>query len=129
MSDFNSCEFGAITPELIFAAISRGFTSLAVEDYSCGIGCTATSLPQSHARTTPIICGSPADLMELIKQALVMADDGKVALRTATISSEDGADFDECVGCQNGETWYQLASRMFAYDANGDVCVLIALVS
>ena len=126
MSDFNSCGFGAITPELIFRSILRGTTNIAVLEGFCALGCVGTTATR---RSTPFVCTDANDLFSLLQRSLVMADDGKVALRVVTISSENGAAFDECIGCANGEAWYQLAARCFTLDDNGDVALIIGYIT
>ena len=126
-SDFNSCGFGGITPELIFRSVLRGYSPIGGLEPFCGLGIVETTCSRGHI--TPHVCTSENDLYLLIQRSLVMADDGKVAIRSCTSTNNNGLGLASCQSCASGEPWYQMAARLFSLDDNGDVCLLIANIT
>lgn len=115
MSDFNSCEFGAITPELLARSLLSGIDSL----NSCGIRTTvSTSIANQQ---TLYMCSTPTDLFELFRRALIIAPDGKVAIRVLETTSVDGDKLSTCQPCTDAYTLYELLGSLFVQDGNGDV--------
>lgn len=115
MSDFNSCEFGAITPELLVRSLLSGIDSL----NSCGIRTTvSTSIANQQTLYT---CSTPTDFFELFRRALIIAPDGKVAIRVLETTSVDGDGLSTCQSCTDSYTLYELLGSLFVQDGNGDV--------
>ncbi len=122
MADFIDCGIGAITPEILVRALLSGVTAL--PDKTCGI--RAQDVDEAGLTLSKVqACATSYDLFELFKRALVIGYDGKVAIRTITISSNDGAGLETCESCANAFSTEELLSSMFVEDANGVVYMVI----
>lgn len=116
MSDFGTCDFGAITPELVFRSLISGIQNAE----SCGIRIVAVDTSQKTL-STPIACSTPEYFWSLLHQTLMIADDGQVAIRANVVSSANGAGLGTCGDCQDGYLLYQIFASLFSKDANGVV--------
>ena len=86
-SDFGSCGFGAITPELILrslVATKGGLNSLRIESYT------------NVTQTSPIHCATKEDFQINLSRALTMAQDGAVALRVNFVVGLGDGGFNDC---------------------------------
>lgn len=116
MSDFGACNFGAISPELIFRTLVSGIQNAG----SCGIrmhGVDTSAL----TLTQPVYCGTPEDFWSLLHQTLIISHDGKVAIRTNFVTALDGAGLDTCGNCGDGYLLHETMSAIFSRDENGVV--------
>lgn len=116
MSDFGSCDFGAISPDLVLRSLLSGITS----GVSCGVRIVEVSVI-GKTISRPIACASHEDVWSLFARSLMMADDGKVAIRAAKTTSADGAGLENCVSCESGFTLWDYASSVFSQDEDGKV--------
>ena len=122
MADFIDCGIGAITPEILVRALLSGVTAL--PDKTCGL--RAQDVDESGLTLSKIeVCATKYDLFELFKRALVIGYDGKAAIRTITISSNDGAGLEDCESCANAFSTEELLSSMFVQDQNGVVYMVV----
>lgn len=118
MSYFNSCGFGAITPELLVRSLLSGIT--ANGDFACGVRTQDVSTTtKTLSKVEP--CATFVDFMALFQRSLIMAYDGKVAIRTTTTSSNEGAGLENCAACANAYTIEELLSSLFIQDEDGVV--------
>jgi len=116
MSDFGTCEFGAITPELVLRSLLSGIQGNA----SCGLRLTVVDVSQKEM-TNLIVCTDIADLWTIFTQTLTIAHDGLVSIRAAIHTSLEGAGLDTCGACQSGYTMAEYAGSMFSKDTDGTV--------
>lgn len=116
MSDFGSCEFGAISPELVLRSLLSGIQG----NKSCGLRLVVVDVSEKEM-TNLGICTDALDLFTVFKQTLVMADDGFVAIRTALHTAADGEGLDHCAACQSGYSMDEYAGSMFSKDTDGNV--------
>lgn len=115
MSDFTTCDFGAITPELLIRSLLSGITGIE----ACGIRMKMYDIVDV---ATPVYqCTTPTDFMELFRKALVIADDGKVAIRVLRTQSLDGAGLSTCQNCVDSFTVYEFLGSLFIADSTGAV--------
>lgn len=118
MSNFTDCDFGAITPDLLLRSLLSGIT--AMPDLTCGI--RAQDVDELGLTLTKVqLCATAYDLFELFKRALMIGYDGKVAIRTITTSSNEGAGLEDCVSCTNAFSTEELLSSLFVKDQNNNV--------
>jgi hypothetical protein len=112
-TDFNACGFGAITPELILRSLIGCVVSndMPVLRSYCGTAVV----------TTPVHCGSWEDFQINLRRALVMANDGYVAIRINYVTSEIGT-----CGCAVASTWWDYFNSLFGEDSEGNVWVNFA---
>ncbi len=116
MSDFTDCGFGAISPELLIRSLLSGINGRP----ACGIRVNDTDTDQTTMYVAES-CGSAEDLMSLFQRALVMADDGHVAIRSTTTTAINGAGLSTCGSCQSGYNVYEYLGSIFCQDASGNV--------
>ena len=124
MSDFNSCGFGAISPELVLRSLLSGIQAID----SCGLRTVDVDTSQMTL-ISPLSCGSAEDLWTLFTRSLVMADDGLVAIRTTTTTSLEGAGLDNCGGCVGAYFWTEIGGAIFVEDENGNVYMNIIKIT
>lgn len=124
MSDFNSCDFGAITPELVLQSLISGITGKP----NCGLRIVDVSLGGAPV-THPATCASINDFWSLILRSLVIATDGKVAIHTITTASMDGAGLENCVECGGTATMQEYGGSLFSEDEAGNVYLNLINVS
>lgn len=116
MSNFNSCDFGAITPELVLRSLLSGITA----KNTCGLRIVTVDV-STLTMSAPTQCATANDLFTLFQRALVMAADGKVALRVASTTSAAGVGLGNCTNCTNSFLMEEFASSAFLQDADGKV--------
>ena len=116
MSDFTDCGFGAISPELLIRSLLSGINGRP----ACGIRVEDTSTT-GQTMYVAETCGSAEDLMSLFQRALVMADDGHVAIRSTTTTAINGAGLSTCGNCASGYNVYEYLGSIFCQDASGNV--------
>ena len=118
MSDFGTCDFGAITPELLLRSLLSGIT--AQPTFACGVRLQPTS---TAGKTLSKVggCASVEDLMTVFRRALIIGYDDKVAIRTTTTTSLEGAGLETCAACQNAYSMEELLSSPFVQDEDGVV--------
>jgi len=121
-TDFDSCGFGAITPDLILSSL---------------IGCvTATGAKRFRIQkytdvvtTTPISCGSKEDFEINLRRALDMGYDGDVVLRVNIIDYFEGqGTFGQC-DCGVPKTVPEMLNSMFGEDNTGKVYLNVANIT
>jgi len=116
MSNFLSCDFGAISPELVVRSLAGGIDALSV----CGV--RTVNVDTSEKTLSKVgTCGSAEDLWTLFRRAMIIADDDMVAIRTTTTSSSNGAGVSNCFSCTNAYTIYEQIGAMFSQDEDGVV--------
>lgn len=110
-SDFDSCGFGAISPELILRSLIGCVDNLA------GTYTQAVLRVELHseAMTSPVHCASFEDFQINLRRCLDMALDGHVTLRVNVFSRS----VDTCGLCANAATWYDYLNSLFGEDENG----------
>lgn len=118
MSDFTSPLFGAITPELLVRSLVSGI--IAQPTFGCGIRLQGVDTSQKTLSKVPV-CATFIDLMTTFQRSLMMAYDGKVAIRTTTTTTLEGASIEECIACGNGYSIEELLSACFVQDEDGVV--------
>jgi hypothetical protein len=89
-SDFNSCGFGAISPEMLVKSLLSGIQAFS----ACGIRTVAVDV-SGKTLSSPHACSTAEDFWNLFLRSLVMADDDKVAIRTTYTASANGAGLDK----------------------------------
>ncbi len=124
MSDFNSCDFGVITPDLVLQSLLSGITGrpacgLRVKDIDTD-GVTMYS-------TQP--CATVSDLFALIQRSLVIADDDNVAIRCTTTTSLEGAGLSTCGDCDSNYQWWEYVGSLFCQDVSGVVYLNIIKIT
>lgn len=124
MSDFGACNFGAITPELVFRSLLSGIQGSG----SCGLRIQAVDTDRLTL-TQPIYCGTPEDFWSLLHQTLMIGTDGKVVIRTNLVESSEGDGLDGCGNCGDGYLLYEAFSAIFCRDENGVVYLNIINVT
>lgn len=118
MSDFTSCEFGVISPELLVRSLISGI--VAQPDSACGIRFQGVDTSLKTLSKVEI-CATFLDLMTIFQRSLIMAYDGNVAIRTTTTTTLEGASIEECAACQNAYSIEELLSSLFVQDEDGVV--------
>ena len=116
MSNFNECDFGAITPELVLKSLLSGIIAFP----ACGIR-TVKSSTQGKTLSSPHNCTTATDLWVLFTRALMIADDGKVAIRTTYTDAIAGAGLGTCGDCDTAFQMEEIAQAIFIEDEDGKV--------
>ena len=118
MSDFGTCNFGAITPELLVRSLLSGIT--AQPTFACGIRFQPVS---TSGKTLSKVesCASLEDLMTIIQRSLMIGYDNAVAIRVNEVSSLEGAGLEVCAACQNAYSIEELLASPFVQDEDGVV--------
>jgi len=79
--------------------------------------------------TYPITCANKDSLEDLFRRALVLADDGYIALRVVNTSYSNGSGLSPAPWCGNPQSLEDILRRCFIYDNNGDVAFNIANIT
>jgi len=121
-TDFGSCGFGAITPDLILSSLigcvtANGQKRLRVQKYT------------NVATLTPVHCGNSEDFNINLRRALDMGYDGDVVLRINIIDYFEGQGTIGQCDCGVAKTVPELLNSLFGEDAQGNVYVNIANIT
>lgn len=79
--------------------------------------------------TYPVACEGKDSLEELFKRAIVVADDGYIALRVVLTDYANGAGLSPAPYCGNPQSLEEMLRRCFIYDSNGDVAFNLANIT
>lgn len=123
-SDFNSCGFGAISPEMLVKSLLSGIQAFS----ACGIRTVAVNV-SGKTLSSPHACSTAEDFWNLFLRSLVMADDDKVAIRTVYTSSANGAGLDTCGNCGDYFTVWETLQAIFIEDEDGLVYLNIVNIT
>ena len=109
-NDFNTCGFGAITFDLIIKALTGCSPNLQ------GTYTQHVLRVEEHSEviTSPIHCANHEDFQITLQRALVVADDGQLALRVNYRISG----VTTC-GCNEAKTEEEILTDFFGEDAQG----------
>lgn len=116
MGTFNSCGFGAISPELIIRSLLNSISG----EPNCGIRVVDVDT-SAMTMTNPFVCGSFEDVFTLFQRSLMLADDNQIAIRSTTTNSVNGANLEVCGNCGDGYGIPEILGSLFSMDENGNV--------
>ena len=80
-------------------------------------------------RGAVIDCNNKAEFEDLFRQAIVVADDGYMALRVIITDFSNGSGLDLYPSCGIVMNWQEIARGAFTYDVNGDVAFNLASIT
>ena len=124
MSDFGSCDFGAITPELMIKSLISGIN----ERPTCGLRVVDVDTSGVTMYST-VPCATAMDLWSLFLRSLTIADDGMVAIRSTTTTANNGSGLSTCGNCADGWSIYEAMGSLFCQDASGTVYMNIVNIT
>ena len=107
----------ALIDDVDTLALSREHTGIRV--VADGVG----TLP-----TTALSCNSKDDFMQLIRQCLCVADDGRMALRTCPVIHNNGTGLNP-MECGTGQDYWQRLAKLFVYTPSGTLALYIASIT
>jgi hypothetical protein len=121
-TDFGSCGFGAITPDLILSSLigcvtATGQKRFRIQEYS------------DVATLTPVHCGNSEDFGINLKRALDIGYDGTVVLRVNIIDYYEGQGTIGQCDCGVAATVPELLNSLFGEDALGNVYFNVANIT
>ena len=129
MADFYTCtsNLSAFTVETLLMALFAEEQNIALAE----TGQYAFRIVEKTAdRDTPVIaCNDKDSLLELFRQAIDLADDGKPALRVVITNRADGAALEDVPNCTDAENLTLFARNTFIMTTDGEVALNLANIT